>query len=205
MQRAIRLPYNFILRHASPKVKKYFWDKEFASGKWHFIDNTTNDFSYCYLRNYCHSGRILDLGCGPGSTAIELSDDTFSEYVGVDISEVALNKAKRRAQERGLERKLHFANCDMLTFAPPGKFDVILLRESVYHVPTGRLRDLLMRYSAFLTASGVFIVKLLGADRYTSKARVRIVESSFEIVEKGKRAQDGSTVLVFRPRAQVAC
>jgi len=201
VQRAVRVPYNFILRYASPTIKRFFWDREFASGKWNFIDDTAGDASYPYLEKYCAGrGNILDLGCGPGNTANELAAAAYQEYLGVEISEVALNKARERTERNGRSGKNHFVSGDMLTFVPSRQFDVILMRESVYHVATGELKGLLDRYAQYLTENGVFVVKLIIQNRYTSKARVRIIESAFEVVEKGEHSRDGSTVLVFRPQ-----
>jgi len=198
VQRAIRLPYNFILRYASPSIKRFFWDREFASGKWNFIDDTAGDSSYPYLEKYCDGGSILDLGCGPGNTANELAASAYCEYVGVDVSQVALEKARQRTERTRRSDKNRFVSGDMLTFVPSRQFDVILLRESVYHVAMGELKKMFDRYSQYLTENGAFIVKLVTDNRYTSKARVRIIESEFEILEKGEHARDGSTVLVFR-------
>lgn len=204
VQRAVRLPYNFILRHASPSIKKFIWDREFASGKWDFINDTAGDTSYSYLEKYCGNGSILDLGCGPGNTANELASTSYREYLGVDVSEVALNKARERSQQSGRSDKNRFVSGDMLSFVPPRQFDIILLRESVYHVAVGEIKELFDRYSQYLTTNGVFIVKLVTAGRYTSEARVRIIESEFDVVEKGEHSRDGSTVLVFRVKANAA-
>lgn len=200
VQRIMRAPYNFILRHASPTIKRLLWDREFTSGKWAFINDTTGDWSYVYLEKYCHNGSILDLGCGPGNTANELAANAYREYLGVDISEVALNKARKRTQQNRRSDKNHFISGDMLTFVPTQRFDVILLRESAYHVAMGQLRDMLSRYAQYLKEDGVFVVTMVTNGRYTSRARIRTIESEFDVVEKAERQQDGSTVLVFRAR-----
>jgi len=200
VQRAARVPYNFILRHAPPTIKRFFWDREFASGKWDFINDTAGDASYPYLEKYGRNGSILDLGCGPGNTANELAVTAYRDYLGVDVSEVAMDKARERTQQCGRSGKNSFVQGDMLSFVPPRQFDVILLRESVYHVAMGELKSMFDRYSRYLTKNGVFVVKLVTGDRYTSKARVRIIESQFEVVEKGEHSRDGSTVLVFRAK-----
>lgn len=200
VERAARAPYNFILRHASPTIKRFFWDREFASGKWNFIDDTASDTSYPYLEKYSQKGSILDLGCGPGNTANELAFTAYRSYLGVDVSEVALAKARERTQRCGRSQRNSFVHGDMLSFVPPRLFDVILLRESVYHVAMGNLKSMFERYSQYLTKDGVFVVKLVTGNRYTSMTRVRIIESDFEVVEKGEHSRDGSTVLVFRAK-----
>lgn len=82
-------------RYGPSGLKKFFWDQEFASGKWRFADDTSGDVVYQHLEKYVGRGSVLDLGCGQGSTAIELASPYVS-YVGVDISEVALKRAREK-------------------------------------------------------------------------------------------------------------
>ena len=85
--------------HGSAKPKQRLWDTEFANGRWDCLDTTTDDCVYSRLESWGKGGSILDLGCGSGSTANELTESAFSEYIGVDISEVAIEKAQERTDE----------------------------------------------------------------------------------------------------------
>src|ERR1700722_13338141 len=140
----------FLLSYGPTSVKRVFWDKEFAGGKWNFIDNTVGDCVYGPLERYAAKGDILDLGCGPGNTANELSVSAYSTYVGMDISEEALIKARTRTKECGRTDKNRFERGDFLSYVPPQKFDVILFRESMYHVPLGKVKKTLDRFSEYL-------------------------------------------------------
>lgn len=55
-----------------------------------------------YERNLIHPGKALDLGCGPGRNAIYLAQQGF-EVTGYDISSVAIQWAKERAEQRKLQ------------------------------------------------------------------------------------------------------
>ena len=55
--------------------------------------------------------RVLDLGCGDGTTAIPLAR-TGAEVVGIDIARNLLEAAKRRAAEAGLHRQMKFQEGD---------------------------------------------------------------------------------------------
>src|SRR6202789_1494825 len=90
----------FFKRYGPSGRKKLSWEGEFASGKWDFIDNTVGDPIYSHLERYVGHGSILDLGCGPGNTATELASP-YQKYVGVDISEGALEKARKKKAEPG--------------------------------------------------------------------------------------------------------
>jgi SAM-dependent methyltransferase len=195
-------------RYGPSGMKKRFWDKEFSSGKWDFIDNTLGDPIYSYLEKYVDHGSILDLGCGPGNTATELASP-YRKYVGVDISAVALEKARKKTEATGRAGRNQFACSDFLSFDPADKFDVILFRESMYHVPIGQVKMILDKYSEFLQKDGVFIVRLYlagpnGEKRIRPRAVIRTIESEFDIIEKAEFDKNELTITVFRPRVAVA-
>lgn len=189
-------------------VKKLLWDKEFTGSKWDFIDNTAGDCVYPNLEKYAKNGSILDLGCGPGNTANELAATAYESYVGVDISEVALEKARKRTLANGRESKNTFFRGDFVNYEPNEKFDVILFRESMYHVPMGKIKETLERYSIHLKKNGVFIIRMAtgdsnsqGKDKPRPAAMMQIMENEFDVVEK--RIYKGiarPTVLILRPR-----
>ena len=93
VDRTLTFVRGFLMSYGPPGIKKRMWDKEFSGEKWNFIDNTLGDCVYPHLEKYAQGGDILDLGCGPGNTANELSADAYGSYIGVDISEAALAKA----------------------------------------------------------------------------------------------------------------
>jgi 2-polyprenyl-3-methyl-5-hydroxy-6-metoxy-1,4-benzoquinol methylase len=81
------------------------------------------------------SGRVLDIGCGTGSLCNEVSP---AQYVGVDIDEMSIKKA------RIIHPKHHFQS-----FLPPEneKFDTIVLLAVIEHVkdPEEIMRGLTIR------------------------------------------------------------
>jgi cyclopropane fatty-acyl-phospholipid synthase-like methyltransferase len=203
--RVVRYASGVLKRYGPSRMKKAFWDQEFTSGKWNFADDTSSDLVYKHLEKYVGDGSVLDLGCGQGSTAIELASP-YRRYVGVDISEVALKRARKKTEEVGRTNRASFACSDFLGFNPDQKFDVILFRESMYHVPIGQVKTILDRYSQFLSEDGVFLVRLFlagpkGEKRFRPKAVIRTIESTFDVIEKADYDDiSESTVVVFRPR-----
>lgn len=211
VQRAFTFARGFLLSYGPTKVKRALWDKEFSSDKWNFIDDTGSDCVYPHLEKHARGGDILDLGCGPGNTANELAEDAYTTYLGVDISESALAKGIRRTKETGRANKNGFVRSDFLSYMPPRKFDVILFRESMYHIPYGSVMEILTKYSKYLKNSGVFIVRLYAGDIQTGKPKPRVqrkidlITSKFDVVESFQYDKPGSpTVLVFRPSNSVA-
>lgn len=206
VRRAVDSTRGLLKRYGPSNLKKILWDREFTGDHWDFIDSTVGDCVYPYLERNIDNGSILDLGCGPGNTATELADTAYQLYLGVDISEAALNKATRRSQEDGRATKNRFAQADFVDYVPTRKFNVILFRESMYHVPLGKVKSTLDRYAKYLTDGGVFIVRLKTMGSHDNRMKPRpktmldIIAREYDVLERGEHGDLGSTVIVFRPR-----
>lgn len=208
-QRTLNTIRGLAKRYGPAKIKMALWDQEFRGTHWDFIDDTTGDCVYAHLEKYLNNGNILDLGCGPGNTANELSAEAYTTYVGVDISEAALTKARRRTTQNGRDAKNSFACSDFLQYRPTQKFDVILFRESMYHVPLTKVRPILWHFADYLNNDGVFIVRVNTSDRmggHKSRltAAIAIMEREFDLVEKRQYGESGPTVIVFRPKQEAS-
>src|SRR5271163_218784 len=192
VDRSLRFVRGFLLSYGPTTIKRRFWDKEYSEEKWSFAYNTVGDCVYAHLERHTADGSILDIGCGSGNTATEMAESSYRLYLGVDISEAALAKARRRSQECGRQGKNHFECGDFLTYVPTGQYDVILFRESMYHVPLGKVKTTLDRYSVYLKNGGVFVVRLFassgerldGKDKQRPAAMLSIMESEFDVLEK---------------------
>lgn len=184
--------------HGTSRVKRRLWDAEFSRGRWNCLDSTPGDCVYPFVERYGARGAILDLGCGSGTTGNELSATGYRHYTGVDISDVALEKARRRTAENGRAHHHEYVRSDISTYVPARQFDVVLFRDSIYYVPHRRIRSMLERYARHLDPGGVFIVRMAnGAGKY--RAIVDAIEDSFEVVEKRLFTRPDAIVLVFRP------
>jgi len=93
--------------------------------------------------------RVLDLGCGPGTIAIPLSQ-TGAEVVAIDRDAVMLSEAKRLAGERGAGsiQWLHGRAEDLLSDL--GQFDVVTLGQSLHWMD----RDFILRRLADVVMDG---------------------------------------------------
>jgi SAM-dependent methyltransferase len=209
VSRTLTFVRGLLLSYGPTGIKKVVWDKEFSGNKWKFMDDTSSDCIYQHLEKHARGGDILDLGCGPGNTANELADVAYRSYVGVDISEAALAKGLKRTQENGRAGKNNFVCSDFLGYNPAGSFDVILFRESMYHIPYLKILPILQKYKQSLKESGVFIVRLYAADLETGKRKSRVtskidlIKREFDVFESAEYKTPGlPTILVFRPRAR---
>lgn len=199
---------NAVFKSYGPSsIKRLLWDKEYAGDKWNFADNTIGDCVYRHLERYAANGSILDLGCGTGNTATELAATAYRLYVGVDISDTALSKAIARTQASGRAAKNRFVQADFLGYTPAQQFDTILFRESMYHVPLGKVTAILDRYSPYLKEGGVFIVRMKtagpdGKIKSRPQAMLAAITAEFDVVDNCQYAESGATVLVVRPRGR---
>jgi SAM-dependent methyltransferase len=184
--------------YGTANVKRSLWNSEFRGGRWDCLENTPTDCVYSYVEKYARNGSILDLGCGSGSTGNELAAAAYRSYAGVDISDAAIEKARRRTEENGRADRNTYCRSDIVSYVPIQQFDVILFRDSIYYVPRGRVRTMLDRYSKYLNDGGVFIVRISnGGAAY--KSVVETIESGFDVVEKHVFCQPEAVVIVFRP------
>ncbi len=77
------------------------------------------------------SGRVLDVGCGTGEHVM-LAASHGAEAIGVDVAELAIERARAKAQQRGISAKFEVG--DVLHLDRLGRqFDVVT-DSGVFHV-----------------------------------------------------------------------
>jgi 2-polyprenyl-3-methyl-5-hydroxy-6-metoxy-1,4-benzoquinol methylase len=77
------------------------------------------------------SGSVLDAGCGTGENALYLASKGY-EVLGIDVQEVAIERAIAKAKERNLEASFQIADALNLQALGP-KFDTVI-DSGLYHV-----------------------------------------------------------------------
>jgi SAM-dependent methyltransferase len=137
-------------------VRREDWDKRYAEAERLWSANP-NRFLVAEVEGLPR-GRALDLACGEGQNAIWLAGRGW-DVVGVDFSEVAIAKARARAERDGIA--VDFAVADLLEYEPePGAYDLVLLL--YLHLPPHERRRVLERASAALAPGGTLL--LIGHD-----------------------------------------
>ena len=103
-------------------------------------------------------GRALDLACGEGQNAIWLATLGW-EVTGVDYSEVAITKARARAERDGVA--VEFTSADLVEYDPaPAAYDLVLVL--YLHIPSAERGAVHAKASAAVAPGGTFL--LLGHD-----------------------------------------
>jgi SAM-dependent methyltransferase len=181
-------------RYGTTSIKKKLWDAEFSRGRWACLDRMPCDCVYSHVERFASHGSVLDLGCGPGTTGSELAAEAYTEYTGVDISAVAIEKARKKAEESHRADTNRYFQADIFSYIPTGEHDVILFGDSLYYIPRRSILPMLNRYSRYLKVGGVFIARIYGR-RY--QKILDLIETHFEVVEKDVYLED-VFVIVFR-------
>ena len=184
-------------RYGTEVVKRRMWNGEFSGGRWNHLDATPSDCVYPFVEEYANGGSILDLGCGSGNTANELTVSSYRDYTGVDVSDVAIDKAIKRTEVNGRAHQNRFLQSDILTYVPTQDFDVILFRESIYYFQLSKIEPMLDRYSRYLKNGGVFIVRMI---EWTGKFQSlrELIEANFGVLETHFFDEPRAMVVVFR-------
>jgi SAM-dependent methyltransferase len=165
----------------SPKAKPT-WDAEYSDGRWAYMGQQNELARYWVLIGYMHTlgrgGEYLDVGCGEGVLFEHFKPLDYQRFVGVDISDVAIEKLRRRNDHR-----TSFFPADGDVYEPTGHFDVIIFNESLYYLrePVRSLE----RFVRSLKPDGCIIVSTYTSSR-RSLSVLREVKRQFKVFDEAK-------------------
>ena len=98
-------------------------------------------------------GTALDVGCGEGADAVWLAQQGW-QATGIDVSEVALERARQHAADAGVE--VAWEQVDLMKDPPPGQHDLV----SVFfmHVPEEVFDEFYQRLASAVAPEGHLLV-----------------------------------------------
>jgi 2-polyprenyl-3-methyl-5-hydroxy-6-metoxy-1,4-benzoquinol methylase len=142
------------------RMSSTFWDQRYADEGLAYGDEA-NDFLVQTAGRLPGRGTALDIGAGEGRNALFLASRGL-DVLAVDQSEVGMQKAQRRARERGLT--LRTRAVDLREFdAAPGSFDVV---SSIFvHLPAELRAAVHGRLHSWLKPGGVFVLEAYAPDQ----------------------------------------
>lgn len=137
--------------------QKYRFNVQYAEKSWDALWGISELARYSLITGYSDyftkNAAILDLGCGEGILQQKFIGTGYSSYVGIDLSDVAIEKAKEFE-----DKNTHFRVGNLNNLKIDERFDVIIYNESLYYLdnPTGAVRALFNN----LNPGGVFIISM---------------------------------------------
>lgn len=127
-----------------------FWDARYAARPtlWGSAPNRFLAEAFAEVRPW-GSGRALDLACGEGRNAVWLAERGW-RVTGVDVSRVALERARRLAEKRSVAAEWVLA--DALAWRAPEPFALVVV--AYFHPGADRLQRLAESVAAALEPAG---------------------------------------------------
>jgi SAM-dependent methyltransferase len=103
-----------------------------AIDKFYSISQNSFDYYRAALLHDCQGKRVLEYGCGTGSSSFLLGQKG-ARVTGIDISEVAIDVARERAEQGGLEARFQVMNAEELLFED-GSFEIVCGAGILHHL-----------------------------------------------------------------------
>ena len=108
-----------------------------AAGKFYAIQGSSRERYRRFIEANGGTGaRVLEYGCGRGSSAFELARSGAS-VTAIDISEAGLDMAREEARSRGLTVEFRMMNAEALEFADT-TFDLVCGTAILHHLDLDR-------------------------------------------------------------------
>lgn len=134
-----------------------FWDNFYSNrerGIPFFTNKPDENLVDYFEKKIITSGRVLELGCGPGRNAIYLSNHGFV-VDAVDLSELSIQWAKERAKDRNLH--VNFIQKNIFDFEiKEGVYDMVYDSGCFHHIAPHRRMNYLSLIQKALKPGGVF-------------------------------------------------
>ena len=186
-----------LTRFGGSILRRHSFNHKYHSGDWEVLDREHTRTVVEFVDNYLRGGDILDMGCGPAHLAQALGLDRFSSYTGIDVSDVALQMAAKRTNN-----KVSLQLAEMENAVINKRYDVILFEESLYFLPFFKCRTILHQYTQYLKRNGVFIVTIIDVKRF--QKLINLIHSEFAVKEESIIDERGRYLVVFSSKCQLA-
>lgn len=136
-------------------VARDAWEQQYRGGNWSILAQLDELARYMVLVGYLQylkpNAAVLDVGCGEGLLLRYYRPYGYARYVGVDISETALAKARH-----GENETTTFVCADAETYEPTERFDAVVLNGILcyFYDPIGTAE----RYAHAIKPDGLLLV-----------------------------------------------
>jgi len=142
------------------------------------------------------SGRLLDLGCGPGRYAVPLATQGF-QVTGVDRTQLLLDRGKEHAAAQAVN--IEWVHDDMRRFVRPGAYDLVvsMFTSFGYFEDLDENRAVLRNVFQSLVAGGIFLMDSSGKEilaRHFQSSGVDVLSNGDMFIERRQIVEDWQKV-----------
>lgn len=138
----VEIIYDLVYSEAAETVLDEIGKEAFRDGAFGAYLGQTGYMTEGELRRFLDlldvkpGSRMLEVGCGGGGCAVYVASKVRAHVTGIDLSGHGIRKAKRLAQEHGVQMATHFERADAsqpLAFAE-NSFDAVLSSDAMLHI-----------------------------------------------------------------------
>ncbi|CAK9139533.1 unnamed protein product [Ilex paraguariensis] len=121
----------------------------------------------------CEDHKILEIGCGWGSLAIEVVKQTGCKYTGITLSKEQLSYAEMKVKEAGLQDHIRFLLCDYRQLPDTYKYDRIISCEMIEAVGHEYMEEFFNCCESVLAEKGLLVLQFISIpdERYDEYRR----------------------------------
>lgn len=183
--------------------EEYYQENQIETMPW-FCPDLDQDFEKVLRDFNLSSGKVWDLGTGPGTQAMAFSELGF-EVTATDLSKTAIEKAKIWAQERG--HQIDFQQDNILDSKVREKFDAVFDRGCFHVLPPKKRKVYVGTVFDRLKAGGRLFLKCFshletmdgGPHRFKPEEITEIFKDRFGVVSVEHSIFQGT--FAHRPKA----
>lgn len=141
---------------------KETWNKIYQDKKtpWD-VDQAESNLVELVKNQTIRPGLALDLGCGTGNEAIFLAKNDF-KVIGVDISDLAIETAKKKAKTAGVSCELIVS--DILDLTVKGKYDFVFDRGCFHFLDQTEREKYIQNLNKWMKPGSLFLL-LVSSDK----------------------------------------
>lgn len=161
MHRGLFKTISLLGRRQGPVLRRYFdwWHR--TPDPWHLTTDAYERYKYQTTLGELPAEpvrRILEVGCSEGAfTELLAAAYPDAEIIGLDISDRALERARRRLE--GATARVRFVHGDLLDHETATQYDLVFCAETLYYLGRDhRLRRASQRLSSLPAAGGLLVL-----------------------------------------------
>lgn len=123
------------IRDKGLNKSKFDYEYLTSNKKFYSITRKSRDFVNAWLKQRCQNKVILDYCCGGGEFTVFLAKNGAQKAIGIDISEVSIKNAQKKAVEEKVEKNTKFfiMDAENLDFED-SYFDIIACSGVLHHL-----------------------------------------------------------------------